>query len=357
MAIIDNPIVVGGGAVDQTRALQYMLNNKVDYTGIAAGLTDLTEFPSFTQPSGVNNYNYMCQNCTSLTTAPTITPGRNYQYAFYGCTNLVDASGIGRITNGQNMAYMFYNCSSLTTLPDMSAAGVSTTSVEGTKYMFYNCSSLTEVNMLTASYTLYQNTPIMERMFSGCSNLTSFHPLWNNKLRTTRCTNFNYAFSGCSSLTSVTLAIGLPSGATDITANYMFYNCTGLQTASADAPGGASNITDATSMFRGCSSLTSIPSDFARLTKVNHMFNGCSSLVSLPLIDMSNVTTGANYVTNCSSLSNTSLNNVMGSFLTATGYTGTKTLKSIGFTSAQATTATSLSNWSALSAAGWTTGY
>ena len=359
MAIIDNPIVVGGGAVDQDSALQYMLNNKTSYLGIASGLTSLVTFPAFTQPGGVTNYEYMCYNCPALTTAPTLTTGSNYQYAFYGCGNLVDASGIGSITNGKTFAYMFYNCTSLTTLPDLSNAGSSSlgTSLEGTKYMFYNCSSLTQVNMQTSFYTIYQYTPTMERMFSGCTNLTSFHPMYNNRLRTTKCTTFNYAFNSCSSLTSVILSIGLPSGATGVTANYMFYNCTGLQTVSSESPGGAANITIASSMFRGCSALTSVPSDFASLTQVNHMFNGCSSLVNLPQIDMTNVTTATSYIANCSSLSNTSLNNVMGSLLTMTSFTGTKTLKSVGFSSDQATTATGLSNWSALSSAGWTTGY
>ena len=41
----------------------------------------------------------------------------------------------------------------------------------------------------------------------------------------------------------------------------------------------------------------------------------------------------------------------------ATSYTGTKTLAYIGLTSEQATKCQSLSNYSAFTAAGWTTGY
>ena len=65
-----------------------------------------------------------------------------------------------------------------------------------------------------------------------------------------------------------------------------------------------------------------------------------------------------NYMfSNCTSLSNESLNNVLAMCTNATSYTGTKTLKYIGINATQATTCQSLSNWSAFVAAGWTTGY
>ena len=41
----------------------------------------------------------------------------------------------------------------------------------------------------------------------------------------------------------------------------------------------------------------------------------------------------------------------------ATSYTGTKTLSTLGLTSAQATICQGLSNYSAFTSAGWTTGY
>ena len=56
-------------------------------------------------------------------------------------------------------------------------------------------------------------------------------------------------------------------------------------------------------------------------------------------------------------LTDESLNNIMATMLTATAYIGTKTLSHTSLTSEQATKCTTLSNYSAFTAAGWTTGY
>lgn len=60
---------------------------------------------------------------------------------------------------------------------------------------------------------------------------------------------------------------------------------------------------------------------------------------------------------NCIKLSDESLNNILAMCANATSYTDTKTLERIGLTSEQATKCTTLSNYSAFTAAGWTTGY
>ena len=60
---------------------------------------------------------------------------------------------------------------------------------------------------------------------------------------------------------------------------------------------------------------------------------------------------------NCTSLTDDSLNNILAMLTNATAYTRTKTLKYIGLSKTQATTCTTLSNWAACEAAGWTTGY
>ena len=56
-------------------------------------------------------------------------------------------------------------------------------------------------------------------------------------------------------------------------------------------------------------------------------------------------------------LSDESLNNILAMCANATSYTGTKTLAYIGLTSAQANKCKTLSNYSAFTSAGWTTGY
>jgi hypothetical protein len=59
----------------------------------------------------------------------------------------------------------------------------------------------------------------------------------------------------------------------------------------------------------------------------------------------------------CTNLSNNGLNTILAMCTNAKAYTKTKTLKQLSLTEAQATRCKSLSNYSAFTAAGWTTGY
>lgn len=64
-----------------------------------------------------------------------------------------------------------------------------------------------------------------------------------------------------------------------------------------------SNVTDMTSMFKGCSSLTTIPLlDTSNVTDMREMFNGCKSLTTIPLLDTSDVTNMYYMFNSCSSL-------------------------------------------------------
>ena len=136
---------------------------------------------------------------------------------------------------------------------------------------------------------------------------------------------------------------------------YMFRDCT-LLTAIPQL--NTSNVTDMSSMFNRCTSLTTIPQlDTSNVTKMNSMFYGCSSLTAIPQLNTSNVT-GVSYTfLGCDSLSNDSLNNILAMLTNAIKITSNKTLKYVGLSEAQATTCTTLSNWSACETAGWTTGY
>lgn len=119
-----------------------------------------------------------------------------------------------------------------------------------------------------------------------------------------------------------------------------------------------SNITTIGNIFDGCSSLTYVPQfDTSKVTAMTRIFYGCTSLVDIPQLNTSKVTTMINAFTNCSNLSNNSLNTILTMLTNATSYSQTKTLANIGLSQEQATTCTTLSNWAACEAAGWTTGY
>ena len=119
-----------------------------------------------------------------------------------------------------------------------------------------------------------------------------------------------------------------------------------------------SNVTNMMQAFQNCRSLVTIPQlDTHNVTNMSEMFASCTSLTTVPELNMSSVTNITNMFDNCSNLSDDSLNNILASLLTATSYTSTKTLKHIGLSEEQATKCTTLGNYEAFTAAGWTTGY
>lgn len=218
------------------------------------------------------------------------------------------------------------------------------------------------------------------RMFSSCSALTRV-PLFN----TSNGTDFTQMFNGCSALVSVP-----QFDLTNATRTYgMFYYCDALTSAPLQNTGNVtdmenmfqrckalvtaptldmSSVTKCPYMFKDCTALTSVPQyDMSNCTDPGAMFNGCSALVTVPQFNWSSVTSfgGALSSTHmfdgCTSLSNTSLNNILASLTSATSFSGglltPKTLKFIGLTQAQATICEGLSNFAAFTAAGWSTGY
>lgn len=123
-----------------------------------------------------------------------------------------------------------------------------------------------------------------------------------------------------------------------------------------------SKVTTTKYMFQNCIKLIEIPQfNTSRVTDMGVMFSACESLVTVPILDTHLVS--PYYMNNmfqlCTSLSDESLNNIlyMCANCEGTGSAQQKTLYWIGLNSTQATKCTTLSNWSACTAKGWTTGY
>jgi surface protein len=119
-------------------------------------------------------------------------------------------------------------------------------------------------------------------------------------------------------------------------------------------------------MFGRCSSLTSLDlSSFNtnKLSNMNSMFYGCTNLVTLNVDSfvLSSFSRNNNGIsacfTNCTSLSNNSLNSILKMLSTWTASFSDKTLAKAGLTQTQAETCTTLSNWQACVDVGWSTGY
>lgn len=92
-------------------------------------------------------------------------------------------------------------------------------------------------------------------------------------------------------------------------------------------------------------------------TSFDNFASSCDYLANVPEFDLSSATNLNSMFSNCTRLSNQSLENILNSLLSATVYTGEKTLKKIGLSSSQATICQGLSPWTELSTDGWTTGY
>lgn len=186
----------------------------------------------------------------------------------------------------------------------------------------------------------------MVNMFSSCTNLTTI-PLLN----TSSVTNMVNMFSSCTNLQTIPQ---LDTSSVNSMVS-MFYGCTNLT----EIPLlNTSSVTNMQYMFRNCTNLTTIPLlDTSNVTTMYGTFNSCTSLTTIPLLDTSNVTSIQDMFYNCPSLSEESLNNILAMCASATSYTGTKTLAAIGLSEEQATKCTTLSNYSAFTSAGWTTGY
>ena len=167
----------------------------------------------------------------------------------------------------------------------------------------------------------------------------------------TTITNMNRMFYYCENLIDAEL---LNSGNVT-TLTEMFYCCFAL----VDAPTfDTSSVTTMSSMYYQCSSLVNAAEfNTSKVSKMDKMYYNCKKLVSVPVYDTSKVTTMVAMFTSCSNLSDESLNNIMQMCINATSYTATKTLKSVGLTTAQATRCQSLSNYQAFLDAGWQTGF
>lgn len=120
-----------------------------------------------------------------------------------------------------------------------------------------------------------------------------------------------------------------------------------------------SSFTTMREMCSNCSSLTNFPNfDTSNVTTMYQMCKGCQRLTTFPVLDVSSVNkTGLNYAfTGCGALTNESLNNIL-KMCDNIPKMDSKQLATLGLTQAQANVCVTLSNWLALEAKGWTTGY
>ena len=139
-----------------------------------------------------------------------------------------------------------------------------------------------------------------------------------SNFNTSNVTNMSSMFYGCSSLTSLNLSNFNTSSVTDM--SDMFSRCSSLTSLDLSSFN-ASNVTNMDSMFSGCSSLISLDlSSFntTNVTSLDSMFYYCSSLISLDVsgFNTSKVTNMSGMFRDCSSLTNLDLSSFNASNVT-----------------------------------------
>lgn len=122
-----------------------------------------------------------------------------------------------------------------------------------------------------------------------------------------------------------------------------------------------SSYTNMYNMFSGCSSLETVDLlDTSNVTTMNGMFYNCNKLKNIPQFNTAKVTDFNRMFGNIGvSLTDESLNNILGMCINATSYTGTKTLAALSLNEYRAPLARvqALPNYQAFLDAGWSIGY
>jgi hypothetical protein len=121
-----------------------------------------------------------------------------------------------------------------------------------------------------------------------------------------------------------------------------------------------SNVKNASMMFNKCYKLENIPNyDFSNVRYAGQAFYNCTALENIPQFNFGKLSSFSYMFGYCPNLTDTSLNNLMASILTANNSTissSKRTLGSFGLSTAQITRCHSLSNYQAVIDKGWKDG-
>jgi hypothetical protein len=275
-------------------AFPFITSNSVtNFSSAWQNCTSLTSFPSINTAAGTN-FTFAWYQCSSLTSFPLIdtSSGTNFGNAWRACSSLTDFPLLNTAA-GTSFSFAWTSCSSLTSFPlidtgagtsfDSAWSGcnsltsfplINTTAGTSFNSPWNGCSSLTSFPLInTAAGTNFGGA------WQGCSSLTSF-PL----IDTAAGTNFYQTWYNCNSLTSFPL-IDTSSG-TDFRSAWN--NCNSLTSFPLIDTAAGTNFSNA---WQSCSSLTSFPLiDTSSGTNFAFAWFDCSSLTSFPMLDVSSGT-------------------------------------------------------------------
>lgn len=174
---------------------------------------------------------------------------------------------------------MFFEC---TNLKEADLSGLATDNVTSMDYMFVGCTKLESVNLWnTHKDNFMENVTSAKSMFSGCSSLKKL--TFPKKVNPGKLESMASIFKYCSSLTSIDLSGWNLNNVTSMES--LFQYCSGL--ASVTLPKVTSKkIQNMQYMFNGCSALTSVDLsgwNVENVMMMTNLFKGCFNLKEINL--------------------------------------------------------------------------
>ena len=229
----------------------------------------------------------MFTECTALVggAGTTYDPDHvNVDYAHIdgGATNPGYLSGAGQVVpyavlNEDNSVLTFYYDDLKATRGGMKIVPFD----EAVDTPWYDNKTTIKKAVIDESFADYTTLPSTAEWFSGMSNLIGITGLSN--LKTDNVTDMSSMFSGCSSLTALDLGSFNTKNVENMAA--MFFMCSSLESLNVSSFN-TQNVTNMQNLFQSCSSLTSLDVtsfDTRNVENMANMFDTCSNLTSIDL--------------------------------------------------------------------------
>ena len=216
--------------------------------------------------------------------------------SFKGKTELLSVDYLNT-ANLTLLSELFRDCSNLRRV---STLGWDTSNVTSLMWMFYQCKSLERLDLSGLDFS---KVSIIYGMLSGCWGLSDFTFGEHEMLELE---NMYEAFSLRTDILDLS---GLTVGTKLKNVSRAFLGCSAKEIRGIEKLLCNNNVTNTSSMFQNCSSLTSLDLsnwDVSRVSTMSGMFQGCSKLTSLDVSNwnVSSVTNMRSMFQGCSSLTN-----------------------------------------------------
>ena len=344
-------------------------------------------FPyAFAYCNKLNNANVSISDVSSI----------NLRYSFAYCNNLKNANLVFNTSSNIDFSYTFNSCSLLENVlfSDISGSPVTLSNISSWDYTFYRCGNLTSSAQFSNIYKSFTNE--FACTFAYCDNLVYSEPLnFDISLKSGQNINAYGTFMGCSNITSpVNLNINL-NGTRSFNLKSMFKN-TGINSLNLNINGNFSKPTSVsyiniTELVSDCVSITDFSANInvklvpktlnispityspnvvnyylnivvsSQTNNMRFAFIGSSNMVNfyISATSLDGVVPKFNLLSfpNTDTLSNQSLDNILG-FLVNINYTGSlKTLNNMGLGQVNNLRWETLPNYANFINAGYSVGY